>query len=109
MRLLKLPEGVLDLIGQGKIGFSEARVLLEAGVFLDSAGIEELARNAVALGWTVKELKAQLTRLQGPLEKKDPAPDQSRSMPMSKRRNLSCSGCWECGCASAITKAKERF
>jgi ParB family chromosome partitioning protein len=74
MRLLKLPEGVLDLIGQGKIGFSEARVLLEAGVFLDSAGIEELARNAVALGWTVKELKAQLTRLQGPLEKKDPAP-----------------------------------
>lgn len=74
MRLLKLPEGVLDLIGQGKIGFSEARVLLEAGVFLDSAGVEELARNAVALGWTVKELKAQLTRLQGPLEKKDPAP-----------------------------------
>jgi ParB family chromosome partitioning protein len=74
MRLLKLPEGVLDLIGQGKIGFSEARVLLEAGVFLDSAGVEELARNAVALGWTVKELKAQLTRLQGPLEKKNSAP-----------------------------------
>ena len=74
MRLLKLPQGVLDLIGQGKIGFSEARVLLEAGVFLDSAGVEELARNAVALGWTVKELKAQLTRLQGPLEKKDPVP-----------------------------------
>src|SRR5438309_659593 len=76
MRLLKLPESVLDLIGQGKIGFSEARVLLEAGVFLDSAGVEELARNAVALGWTVKELKAQLTRLQGPLEKKDPAPQK---------------------------------
>jgi ParB family transcriptional regulator, chromosome partitioning protein len=74
MRLLKLPQGVLDLISQGKIGFSEARVLLEAGVFLDSAGVEELARNAVALGWTVKELKAQLTRLQGPLDKKDPVP-----------------------------------
>lgn len=74
MRLLKLPEGVLDLIGQGKIGFSEARVLLEAGVFLDSAGVEELARNAVALGWTVKELKAQVNSLQGPMEKKEPVP-----------------------------------
>jgi ParB family chromosome partitioning protein len=74
MRILKLPQSVLDLIGAGKIGFSEARVLLEAGVFLDSAGVEELARNAVALGWTVKELKAQLTRLQGPLEKKDVVP-----------------------------------
>ena len=74
MRLLKLPQGVLELIGLGKIGFSEARVLLEAGVFLDSTGVEELARNAVALGWTVKELKAQLTRLQGPLDKKDPVP-----------------------------------
>jgi ParB family transcriptional regulator, chromosome partitioning protein len=74
MRILKLPEGVLDLIGQGKIGFSEARVLLEAGVFLDSAGIEELAQKAVALGWTVKELKAQVNSLQGPIVKKDPVP-----------------------------------
>jgi len=74
MRLLKLPQGVLDLIGQGKIGFSEARVLLEAGVFLDSAGVEELARNAVALGWTVKELKAQVNNLQGPAVTKEPVP-----------------------------------
>jgi len=74
MRLLKLPESVLDLIGQGKIGFSEARVLLEAGVFLDSAGVEELARNAVALGWTVKELKAQVISLQGPMVMKEPVP-----------------------------------
>ncbi|HEV2697658.1 MAG TPA: ParB/RepB/Spo0J family partition protein [Terriglobales bacterium] len=74
MRLLKLPETVLDLIGQGKIGFSEARVLLEAGVFLDSAGIEELARNSVALGWTVKELKAQLNNLQGAAVRKEPVP-----------------------------------
>ena len=49
MRILKLPDGVLDLIGQEKIGFSEARVLLEATVFLDSTGVEELARTAVAL------------------------------------------------------------
>jgi ParB family chromosome partitioning protein len=74
MRLLKLPQGVLDLVGQGKIGFSEARVLLEATVFLDSAGVEELAQKAVALGWTVKELKAQVNSLQGPVEKNAPAP-----------------------------------
>ena len=74
MRLLKLPQGVLDLVGQGKIGFSEARVLLEATVFLDSAGVEELAQKAVALGWTVKELKAQVNSLQGPAEKNAPAP-----------------------------------
>ena len=74
MRLLKLPEGVLDLVGQEKIGFSEARVLLEAAVFLDSGAVEELARNAVALGWTVKELKAQVIRLQGPMVKKEPVP-----------------------------------
>ena len=74
MRLLKLPQGVLDLVGQGKIGFSEARVLLEATVFLDSAGVEELAQKAVALGWTVKELKAQVNSLQAPVEKNAPAP-----------------------------------
>jgi len=74
MRLLKLPEGVLGLIGQGRIGFSEARVLLEAAVFLDSAGVEELARNAVALGWTVKELKAQVNNLQGPAITKEAVP-----------------------------------
>lgn len=74
MRLLKLPQGVLDLVGQVRIGFSEARVLLEATVFLDSAGVEELAQKAVALGWTVKELKAQVNSLQGPVEKKEPTP-----------------------------------
>ena len=75
VRLLKLPEAVLDLIGQGRIGFSEARVLLEAGVFLDSTGVEELARNAVAFGWTVKELKARLNALQNPVVPELVAPE----------------------------------
>jgi ParB family chromosome partitioning protein len=74
MRLLKLPEAVLDLIGQGRIGFSEARVLLEASVFLDSAGVLDLAQKSVALGWTVKELKAQVSSLQDPEINKDPTP-----------------------------------
>jgi len=67
MRLLKLPKSVLDLIGEGKLGFSEARVLLEAAPFLDAVGLEEMARKAVESEWTVKELKARVNILQNPI------------------------------------------
>jgi ParB family chromosome partitioning protein len=63
MRLLKLPASVLDMIGQGKFGFSEARLLLEAMPYLDEAGIEQMARDAIQSEWTVKELKARLNSL----------------------------------------------
>ena len=66
MRLLKLPKPVLDLVGEGKLGFSEARVLLEATPYLEPAGIEEMAHNAIRLDWTVKDLKAQVNLLQNP-------------------------------------------
>ena len=66
MRLLKLPESVLALVGEGKLGFSEARLLLEASVFLDPAGVERMAQNAIQFQWTVKELKAQVDHLQNP-------------------------------------------
>ena len=66
MRLLKLPKPVLDLVGEGKLGFSEARVLLEATPYLEPAGIEEMALNAIRLDWTVKDLKAQVNLLQNP-------------------------------------------
>jgi ParB family transcriptional regulator, chromosome partitioning protein len=66
MRLLKLPKGATDLVGQGKLGFSEARVLLEAVPYLDAQGIERLAEKAVEMQWTVKELKAKVSALQGP-------------------------------------------
>ena len=68
MRLLKLPQGVLDLIGEGKLDFSQARVLLEAAVYLDSTRLEEMAREAVEKQWTVKDLNAQVSRLKNPLE-----------------------------------------
>jgi ParB family transcriptional regulator, chromosome partitioning protein len=67
MRLLKLPPGVLDLIGYGKLGFSEARVLLEAAAYLDIDGLERLAQDAVDRQWTVKELNGQVIRLKNPL------------------------------------------
>jgi ParB family chromosome partitioning protein len=74
MRLLKLPNGVLDLVGQSKLQFSEARLLLEAAAFLEPQGVEEMARNAVAYGWTVKELKAQIEHLQSPMKNEPPQP-----------------------------------
>ena len=63
MRLLKLPASVLEMIGQGKFGFSEARLLLEAMPYLDEAGIEQMARDAIQCEWTVNELKVRLNSL----------------------------------------------
>jgi ParB family chromosome partitioning protein len=68
MRLLKLPQGVLDLISARKLDFSQARVLLEASVYLDSTRLEEMAREAVEKQWTVKDLNGQVNRLKNPLE-----------------------------------------
>src|SRR5258708_21105839 len=66
MRLLKLPQRVLDLVGEGKLGFSEARLLLEASAYLDSQGLEALARTAVELRLTVKQLKDRVDRIRNP-------------------------------------------
>ena len=66
IRLLKLPKAVLGWVGEGKIGFSEARILLEATPYLDEAGIEGLARQTIENELTVKELKARLRWLQMP-------------------------------------------
>ncbi len=71
MRLLKLPQGVLDLIGEGKIGFSEARVLLEAAALVNEAEVLKLAKEAVESSLTVKELQRRLNFFKdfGPPEK----------------------------------------
>jgi len=66
IRLLKLPPAVLDLIGQGKLGFSEARVLLEAMAYLEPNGVAALAATAVEEGFTVKELKRRVEHLANP-------------------------------------------
>ena len=66
IRLLKLPATVLDLVAQGKLGFSEARVLLEAMAYLEPNAVEALASTAVEQGFTVKDLKRQLDQLANP-------------------------------------------
>jgi ParB family chromosome partitioning protein len=81
MRLLKLPLGVLDLIGAGKLDFSQARVLLEASVYLDTMRLEQMARGAVEKQWTVKDLNAQVNRLKNPLEEAPKAKEEKRVDP----------------------------
>ncbi len=81
MRLLKLPQGVLDLIGEGKLDFSQARVLLEAAVYLDSTRLEEMAREAVEKQWTVKDLNAQVSRLKNPMQEEPKAKEEKRVDP----------------------------
>ena len=78
LRLLKLPEIVLGWIGEGKLGFSEARVLLEAMAYLDGPGLEKLAGEAVKSQSTVKELQTRLNLLkQFGAAKNDPPPAKS--------------------------------
>jgi ParB family chromosome partitioning protein len=66
MRLLKLPKSVLDLIGAGHLGFSEARVLLEALPHTTAGTIELLARSAAEGGLTVRHLKMRVEHLINP-------------------------------------------
>src|SRR6202140_3065296 len=66
MRLLKLPQGVLDLLGEGKLGFSEARVLLEALPHASPGVIETMALAAVQAGLGVRHLKMQVERMINP-------------------------------------------
>jgi ParB family chromosome partitioning protein len=60
LRMLRLPKPVLDLIGGGKLGFSEARVLLEAAPHVSAETIIDLASMAVRLDLTVRDLKQRV-------------------------------------------------
>lgn len=79
MRILKLPKSVLDLIGQGKLGFSEARVLLEALPHTTPEIIETMARSAAEGGLTVRHLKFQVERLINP-ELGSPEPPKEKTI-----------------------------
>ena len=79
MRLLKLPKPVLDLIGEGKLGFSEARVLLEALPHMDATSIMDLAFDAVKRGLTVRLLKEAVELLLNP-ELHEPEPPKPKTI-----------------------------
>jgi ParB family chromosome partitioning protein len=52
LRLLKLPEPVMDLIESRELSEGHGRALLGAG---DAAAIQRLAREAISAGWSVRE------------------------------------------------------
>ena len=79
MRLLKLPKVVLELIGQGKLGFSEARVLLEALPHTNAEVIETMARSAAEGGLTVRHLKLRVEHLINP-ELGSPEPPKEKTI-----------------------------
>lgn len=66
MRLLKLPAAVLQHLQEGRLGFSEARVLLQ---LLDSGLIEKVADEAVRKHLSVTQLEELVDRTNIPLVK----------------------------------------
>ena len=69
MRLLKLPGSVIEFLQQGRLGFSEARVLL---TLLDPNLIPKIADEAVRKHLSVKQLEDLVFQANVPLEKLEP-------------------------------------
>jgi ParB family chromosome partitioning protein len=74
MRLLKLPAAVLQHLQEGRLGFSEARVLLQ---LLDPTLIEKIADEAVRKLLSVAQLEELVDRTNIPLVK-DETPQRAR-------------------------------
>jgi ParB family transcriptional regulator, chromosome partitioning protein len=74
MRLLKLPAAVLQHLQEGRLGFSEARVLLQ---LLDPGLIEKIADEAVRKHLSVTQLEELVDRTNIPLVKEE-TPQRAR-------------------------------
>ncbi len=74
MRLLDLPDEVLDLLVEGKLTEGHGRALLMAS---DHADRRRLARAAAEQGWTVRETEARAREAAGP---PDAAPKPHRTI-----------------------------
>jgi len=70
LRLLELPDGVLDLLSAGTLSEGHGRALLLAG---DQDRRTRLARTAVDRGWSVRDLEAAARREAGGRRKPAPA------------------------------------
>ena len=69
MRILKLPRPVLDYLGAGQLGFSEARVLLQV---INAEQIPKLAEQAVEKQLSVKQLEELVERSNAPAVGQEP-------------------------------------
>jgi ParB family chromosome partitioning protein len=84
LRLLKLPAEVRAMVGDGRLSEGHGRALLGLN---DAGAIEELARKAVAEGWSVREVEARVrgNRENGRAGSRSPAPPAA-SRPTTTRR-----------------------
>jgi ParB family chromosome partitioning protein len=68
-RLLKLPKPVLDYLAAGRLGFSEARVLL---TLIDANWIPKIADIAVEKQLSVKQLEELVSKTNSPASEREP-------------------------------------
>jgi ParB family transcriptional regulator, chromosome partitioning protein len=78
LRLLGLPEAVRDLVDHGALSAGHARALLG---LTDEKLMVKLARQAVADGWSVREMEARVR--QGPAAAKRPVTKRAAPGPVS--------------------------
>ncbi len=78
LRLLALPEAVRDLVDHGALSAGHARALLG---LTDAKLIVKLGRQAVADGWSVREMEARVR--QGPESAKRPRTRRTAPGPVS--------------------------
>jgi ParB family chromosome partitioning protein len=74
VRLLDLPDDVLDLLATGQLSEGHGRALLTAP---DHADRRRLARRAVAEGWSVRDTEARARPAAAPVPAPEPHPDQA--------------------------------
>jgi ParB family chromosome partitioning protein len=75
LRILDLPDEVLDLLSDGTLSEGHGRALLMAS---DHADRRRLARTAVQEGWTVRHTEAEARATEG---RSEPAPRRARGAP----------------------------
>ena len=84
IRLLKLPDEVKQLIQDGKLSEGHARALLSVADQKEQVG---LAREAVAQGWSVREIEVRAKGNGGPSSAVAGAPPSAPSRPPQKMPN----------------------
>jgi ParB family chromosome partitioning protein len=84
MRLLRLPREVMQMLGEKRINFAQAKELLKLG---DNDRIAEAALYAVKKGMNIEQIEMLVLRMDGLL---DPLPD----MPGVKKKEASTGARW---------------
>ena len=101
MRLLRLPGEVQGYLADGRLGFSEARVLLQ---LTDTPSIPYIAKEAIDGKMSVAQLIERVDRANLPQERFRRRRFTRSRIPMCGRYRRRWSGCWVAGCGSATAR-----